>query len=80
MRGQFAIPEDAPPIARHGQVARWFGVSGATIRAWWRHGTFPKPVILGANTVIFFTEELRLYAKQILAAQAAGPVRPPNGS
>jgi predicted DNA-binding transcriptional regulator AlpA len=72
---QVLIPADAPAIVRHGQVARWFGVHPATIRAWVRRGFFPQPVNLGVNTKIFSTEEVRAYAVRILAAQAAGPVR-----
>jgi hypothetical protein len=72
MQRPILIPADAPRLAKQGQVAKWFGVHPASIRAWVRMGRFPQPVVLGLNTKIFFTEELRAYAEGLLAARPGG--------
>jgi predicted DNA-binding transcriptional regulator AlpA len=59
MSAHLFVPPDAPNYIKAEQLARWFGVSGNTIRNWAASGRLPQPVRLSTRTVVWVTAEVR---------------------
>jgi prophage regulatory protein len=61
------LQEISPIFLRLNEVKKVIGVSGSTIWAWVKAGTFPAPVKLAANTTAWHAADVDAWAKARIA-------------
>ena len=53
-------------------LTKRIGVSGSSVWAWVKNGTFPKPIKLSANTTAWNAADVEAWAQTRIAASQAG--------